>query len=95
MSELIEKAVSELNTKLGGSFDGTAKFVIENEGTVMMDESGARAADDPAEVTLSADSDTFRQILDGALDPTAAFMQGKLQVDGDMGTAMKLGQALG
>ncbi len=94
MSDVIDKAVTELNAKLDGGFDGTAKFVIEDEGAVMMDESGARAGDETADVTLTSDVETFRQILDGALDPTAAFMQGRLKVDGDMGAAMKLGQAL-
>ncbi|KAF0674959.1 SCP2 sterol-binding domain-containing protein [Profundibacterium mesophilum] len=94
MSDLISQAVSELNTKLGGSFDGSARFVIEDEGTIMMDEAGARAEDGEADVTLSADAETFKEILDGALNPTTAFMSGKLSVDGDMGTAMKLAGAL-
>ena len=33
-------------------------------------------------------------ILDGDVNPTSAFMTGKLSVDGDMGQAMKLGAAL-
>ena len=95
MSDVIERAVEQLNAKLGDGFDGSAKFVIEDEGTIVLDDQGARSADTPADVTLTADADTFRQILDGALDPTAAFMQGRLRVDGDMATAMKLGAALG
>ena len=95
MSDVIDKAVTQLNDRLNGAFDGSAKFVIEGEGEIVMDGDGARAAEGPTDVTLTADADTFRQILDGALDPTAAFMQGRLKVDGDMGTAMKLGQALG
>ncbi|MBM9594549.1 SCP2 sterol-binding domain-containing protein [Roseitranquillus sediminis] len=95
MSDVIDRAVSELNAKLDGGFDNTAKFVIEDEGTVFVDESGARAGDGDAEVTLTADAETFRQIINGDLDPTAAFMQGRLKVDGDMGAAMKLGAALG
>ncbi len=94
MSEVIDRAVTELNAKLGDGFDGSAKFVIEDEGTIVMDETGARASDTPTDVTLTADAETFRQILDGALDPTAAFMQGRLKVDGDMSAAMKLGAAL-
>ena len=53
-----------------------------------MDEGGARPGDDDAEVTLTADTDTFRSILDGDLNPTAAFMSGRLKIDGDMGAAM-------
>ena len=60
----------------------------------MIDETGARAGDEPADVTLTADAETFRAILDGGLNPTAAFMTGKLKVDGDMGAAMRLSGVL-
>ncbi len=85
MSDVITHAVAALNEKLAGSgFDGTAKFVIEDEGAIMLDESGARAGDEDADVTMTADSDTFRAILDGEQNPTAAFMTGKLKVTGNM-----------
>jgi putative sterol carrier protein len=95
MSEVIEQAVSELNAKLGDGFDGSAKFIIEDEGTIVVDDTGARAGDVPTDVTLTADAETFRRMLGGEIDPMAAFMQGRLKVDGDMSTAMKLGTALG
>lgn len=95
MSTVIEAAVAALNEKMGDSgFDGTAKFAIEGEGAVMVDGSGARAGDEDADVTLSADAETFQAILDGEINPTTAFMQGKLSVDGDMGMAMQLGTVL-
>ncbi len=95
MSDVITHAVTALNEKLAGSgFDGTAKFVIEDEGAIMLDGNGARAADEDADVTMTADSDTFRSILDGSLNPTAAFMGGSLKIDGDMGAAMRLGSVL-
>ena len=96
MSDIINAAVTALNEKLAVSpFDGTAKFDIEGEGAVMIDADGARAADDDAEVTLSADVDTFEGILSGDTNATSAFMTGKLKVDGDMGMAMKLASVLG
>ncbi|KKL83953.1 hypothetical protein LCGC14_1969570 [marine sediment metagenome] len=96
MSDIVNEAVVVLNEKLAGSdFDGTAKFDIEGEGTVMMDESGARAADEEADVTLTADAETFQSILEGDTNPTSAFMTGKLKIDGDMGMAMKLAAVLG
>ncbi|MCB1333964.1 MAG: SCP2 sterol-binding domain-containing protein [Roseivivax sp.] len=94
MSEVVTGAVAALNEKMAGGFDGTAKFDISGEGCIMVDGSGARAGDEAADVTLTADADTFQQILQGDLDPTAAFMQGKLAVDGDMGAAMRLASVL-
>lgn len=91
MSENLDKAVAALNEKLGGaSFGGTAKFVIKNEGSVIIDSAGARKGDDPADVTLTATTDTFQDIMSGDMNPTSAFMSGKLQISGDMGLAMKL-----
>ncbi|WP_116131449.1 SCP2 sterol-binding domain-containing protein [Tropicimonas sp. IMCC34043] len=94
MSDMIDKAVTALGERIDGKIDGTAKFVIPGEGTIMIDGAGVRAGDDEADVVLTADADTFRSILDGDLNPTAAFMMGKLTVEGDMGMAMQLGSVL-
>ena len=94
MSDVVNQAVEALNAKMDGGFDGTAKFVIAEEGSIIIDENGARAGDDDADVTLTADTETFKAILDGEQNPTAAFMTGKLSVDGDMGAAMKLASVL-
>ena len=95
MSDVIDQAVSALNAKLGDAgYDGNAKFVIDGEGAIMLGPDGARAADEDADVTLTADTETFRDILEGTLNPTAAFMSGRLKVDGDMGAAMRLAPAL-
>jgi putative sterol carrier protein len=64
--------------------------VIEDEGSLIVDGAGARAGDGDADCTLTASADTFRDMLDGALDPTSAFMGGRLAIDGDMGAAMRL-----
>ena len=94
MSAVIDEAVAALNAKMDGGFDGTAKFVVDGEGTIMIDEAGAREGDEPAEVTMSATPEVFKSILDGETNPTTAFMTGKLKVDGDMGAAMRLGSVL-
>lgn len=94
MSAMIDAAVTALSARLTGGFDGVAKFVIPGEGSLMMDSAGVRAGDEAAEVTLTAEPDTFQAILSGELNPTVAFMTGKLTVDGDMSAAMKLGAAL-
>lgn len=95
MSDVINSAVAALQEKMSGGFDGVAKFVIEGEGAIVIDGNGVRAGDDEADVTLTADAATFQDILSGDLNPTSAFMTGKLSVDGDMGKAMALGSVLG
>lgn len=47
-------------------------------------------ADDPADTTVQMSFEDFSAMADGKLDPTMAFMSGKLKVLGDMGTAMQL-----
>jgi putative sterol carrier protein len=93
MSDIITTAVATLGSKIK-SFDGVAKFIIPGEGAIMMDENGVRAGDEPADVTLTADAEVFRAILEGDMNATAAFMTGKLSVDGNMGLAMKLAGVL-
>lgn len=94
MSEVIDKAVERLSAKVGGRFDAVAKFVITGEGAIMLDATGVRAGDEEADVTLTASAETFQAILEGEMNPTMAFMTGKLSVDGSMGLAMKLGSVL-
>ncbi|WP_380054163.1 SCP2 sterol-binding domain-containing protein [Falsihalocynthiibacter sp. SS001] len=93
MSDILTAAVGALSQKIT-SFDGSAKFIISGEGGIVIDGDGVRAGDDDTDVTLTADAETFQAILDGNLNPTTAFMTGKLSLDGDMGTAMKLGAEL-
>ena len=94
MSKVIDAAVEALNAKAGTSFDAVAKFVFPGEGSIMLDGTGAREGDDPADVTLTAATEVFEALLSGDLSATTAFMTGKLTVDGSMGLAMKLGQVL-
>ncbi|WP_438986550.1 SCP2 sterol-binding domain-containing protein [Marivivens donghaensis] len=95
MSDIVTEAVVALTEKLGSEgFDGSAKFVIEGEGALVIDGSGVHAGDDDTDVTLTASAETFKAILDGEENATTAFMTGKLSVDGDMGTAMKLAGVL-
>lgn len=94
MSDVVTAAVAALEDRISG-FDGTAKFVIEGEGSIMVDNGEVRPGDEAADVTLRADRDTFEGMLDGTVNPTMAFMSGKLKIEGDMGLAMKLGAAMG
>lgn len=95
MSDVIAAAVEALKEKLGTTtFPASAKFVIAEEGAVRIDGAGVSADDSDADVTLTADVDTFRGIVEGSVNPTTAFMTGRLKIEGDMGLAMKLGSIL-
>jgi putative sterol carrier protein len=94
MSKVIDAAVEALSAKLANGFAGVAKFVIEGEGAIMVDSDGVRAGDEPADVTLTASTEVFEAMLEGNMNPTTAFMTGKLSVDGSMPMAMQLGAAI-
>lgn len=95
MSDVLNAAVEALTAKMAeADFSNTAKFAIEGEGSIVIDGTGVRIGDDETDVTLSASLDTFQEMLEGELDPTSAFMTGRLSIDGDMGAAMQLGGAL-
>ncbi|MCF6272798.1 MAG: SCP2 sterol-binding domain-containing protein [Rhodobacteraceae bacterium] len=95
MSEILDAAVKALSDKLGGDgIEGSIKFEIEGTGAIRIDENGASLDDGDADCTITADADVFQELLSGELNPTSAFMSGKISIDGDMGMAMKLGALL-
>lgn len=95
MSDILTSAVEALSGKIAGqAFDGSVKFELSGVGAIRVDESGVSIDDSEADCTLSADADVFQSIMEGDINPTSAFMTGKLKVDGDMGMAMKLGALL-
>src|SRR5579872_6433413 len=53
-------------------------------------ESGKGDPGETPNLTLLAEAGEWVKIMTGQLDPTAAFMQGKLKIKGDMGLAIKM-----
>lgn len=43
-------------------------------------------------MTMTVDSDDYVKISTGELDPTMAFMKGKVKVSGDIGVALSMGK---
>ena len=95
MSDALNAAVQALQAKIDGAgFDGSVKFEMEGEGVIRIADGAVSTDDGDAECTISASVETFQELFEGELDPTAAFMTGKIKIDGDMGQAMKLSQLL-
>ena len=46
--------------------------------------------DGGGDCTIQASEETFQKIVAGEMNPTAAYMSGKLKIKGDLGAAMKL-----
>lgn len=74
-------------------------FELEPAGTLLLD--GTRSppeitpGGDEADTTVTMTAGDFAEVMEGRLDPTIAFMTGRLKVRGDMGVAMKLPGLLG
>ncbi len=68
------------------------KFDFGDAGKIFLDGAAGKvsADDEAADTTIKVKLEDFVAMAQGALDPTAAFMQGKLKVEGDMGVAMQL-----
>ncbi|WP_075981675.1 SCP2 sterol-binding domain-containing protein [Bacillus massilinigeriensis] len=48
-----------------------------------------------ANCTLKLSDKNFLKLINGTLNPTTAFMMGKVKIEGDLGLAMKLQSILG
>jgi putative sterol carrier protein len=79
------------NVKLGYK----VKFVLEEDGIIFWDGTEHPPAIDnedrpDATTTIRISAENLQKLMDGSLDPTLAYMTGKLKVEGSMGVALKL-----
>jgi putative sterol carrier protein len=66
--------------------EGAGQWVVSvNDGAVSVAEGGGEA-----DTTITTSEESFLAISRGELNPTSAYMTGKLKIKGDMGAAMKL-----
>ncbi|MBO6825305.1 MAG: SCP2 sterol-binding domain-containing protein [Sneathiella sp.] len=72
----------------------TLKFDFGDDGIVFLDADTVPNVvsneDNEADCTIKISKDNFESLAAGDLDPTTAFMMGKIKIQGNMGIAMKL-----
>ena len=67
--------------------DGAGSWIVDvQDGKVTVTQDG----DAEPDCTISTSEETFQKLVNGELNPTTAYMTGKLKIKGDMGAAMKL-----
>ncbi len=72
---------------------------LRDTGTILIDGTEVPAvissdSDGSADATLTMSGEALANLINGALDPTLAFMTGKLKVAGSMTAALKLASIL-
>jgi putative sterol carrier protein len=92
--EFFETLESRIDPSRAKGMTASYKFNIDGAGSwnVDVDDGKVTVTEDggEADTTISASAQTFTKIASGEQNPTAAYMSGKLKVNGDMGQAMKL-----
>lgn len=91
------KSQAAMNPPLGYrvKFDLGEAGVLLWDGTVTPAEIAPADGDAEVDTELSLSLEDFRSLLSGSLDPTLAYMTGKLKIRGSTGVAMKLAAMLG
>ncbi len=90
LADLTRRAQEALSST--DDFQKTVKFDFGSVGKLLLDGANGTATneDGDADATVKVDWDDFVKLAKGALDPTMAFMSGKLKVEGDMSVVMQL-----
>ena len=81
-----ESKTAGINNSYFFDIEGAGQWKVDvREGQVSVTEGAA-----DADVTITTSEEDFQKIASGELNPTSAYMTGKLKIKGDMGAAMKL-----
>jgi putative sterol carrier protein len=96
LEELTNKIKEKVGTNSG--LDATVKFDLGGDGVIYVDGKSSPNSvsneDKDADCTITMTLENFLKLVAGDLDPTIAYMFGKLKIAGSMGVAMKLSKVI-
>ncbi|MEP9389726.1 SCP2 sterol-binding domain-containing protein [Mesorhizobium sp. KR9-304] len=76
-------------------FERSVKFDTGADGVIVIDGATISTSDAPTDCTIKLSLSDLEDLISGDLSPTAAFMTGKIKIEGDMSVAMALSQLIG
>jgi putative sterol carrier protein len=92
--EFFETLESRTDESKTAGVNNSYLFDIEGEGQWKVDVREGKVSvtegTGEADVTITTTGENFDKIVAGEMNPTTAYMSGKLKIKGDMGAAMKL-----
>jgi putative sterol carrier protein len=96
----LESATAAIRAKAGiaAPLGHTIQFDLGDDGVIFWDGTQTPPLIDntarDAETTITISLDNLDNLIAGQLNPTMAYMTGKLKIQGSMGVALKLGELL-
>lgn len=91
----IQSIADGMKDKVASSgFDRSVKFDTGDDGVVVIQGGQVSTTDADTDCTIKLSLEDFESLVAGDLNPTMAFMTGKIKVEGDMSVAMALSQLI-
>jgi putative sterol carrier protein len=92
----VQEIADKIRSRVASAgFDRSVKFDTGADGVIVIDGATISTDDAPADCTIKLSLDDLDSLISGDLNPTMAFMTGKIKVEGDMSVAMALSQLIG
>ena len=92
----VQEIADKMRSRVASAgFEHSVKFDTGSNGVIVIDGATVSNTDAPTDCTVKLSLDDLDSLIAGDLNPTMAFMSGKIKVEGDMTVAMALSQVLG